>query len=278
MPGHTEVLQLTDMPEGTTLNQGVDENRRVVLPWTCAEDGEPPLPPPAAVALALNEVGRALGMGICTYILASVPFMPFCIPEVYFTAYEWSEQDKRNWDTASYHGKLSLVSQVRRDDYAIPIRILAYGCPQDLLSFPKEGARLSGAIITYDSRMSVGWYREYASRRNGDRMNISVNLLQHQAWFNSMRCQDNFVVVQRLLQMWNQPVFYGVQVIGNVLGKLYDLRERYKEAESNALALESKRENDIPGKSIPIQLYMTLSQRHGIVFFDHLYSYKLQDC
>ncbi|OJD28471.1 hypothetical protein ACJ73_00132 [Blastomyces percursus] len=250
MADQIEALRLTGQSEGTSLNRGVDENVRVFPLWTRPEDEESYLPAPAKVALALNEVGRALGMGICTYILASVPFMPFCIPEVYFTAYKWTEKDKRNWDRASFQRKLSLVSQVRPEDHAIPIRLLAYGCPQDVLSFEKEGARLSGAIITYDNRMFVGWYREYASRRNSDRMRISVNLLQHYAWFNSMHCQDNFAVVQRLLRMWDQPVYYGVQVIGNVLGKLDDLKQRYMEAESNALALESKRERDVPDYEI----------------------------
>ncbi|PGH00869.1 hypothetical protein GX51_05533 [Blastomyces parvus] len=240
------VVQLTDLSERAALSQAVDDNGHVFLPQIFTEDGEPYLPAPAMVALALNEVGRVLGMGICTYIPASIPFMPFCIPEVFFTAYEWTEKDKRKWDRASYHRKLSLVSQARRDAYAIPIRLLAYSCPQDLLSFAKEGARLSGAIITYDSHLFVGWYREYASRRNGDRMNISVNLLQHQAWFKSMHCQDNFEVVQRLVQMWNQPVYYGVQVIGKVLKKLDDLRERIMEVESNSRARVSEGERDIP--------------------------------
>ncbi|KKZ67536.1 hypothetical protein EMCG_06770 [[Emmonsia] crescens] len=217
-----DVLKLSDLPKRTALNQDVDENGHVYLPWNLSVDGDSYLPPPAIVTLTLNEVGRALGMGICTYIPASAPFLPLCIPEVYFTGYHWTE----------------------REDYAIPIRVLAYDSPQDFLSFAPEGARLSGAIITYDSRAFVGWYREYASHRNGDRINISINLLEHQAWFDSMRCQDNFVVVRRLLQMWSQPVYYGAQVIGDVLRKIKDLQAR--EMDSNMLMLGYKGGDDIP--------------------------------
>ncbi|OJD12568.1 hypothetical protein AJ78_06862 [Emergomyces pasteurianus Ep9510] len=247
MPDQPDILKLSDLPKKTSLNQGFDESGRVCLPWNLAEDGDSYLPPPAIVALALNEVGRELGTGICTYIPASGPFLPLCIPEVYFTGYDWTEQDKRSWDKASYPRKLRLVSRVRSEDYAIPIRILAYEDPQDFISFPPEGARLSGAIITYDSRPFVGWYREYASRRNGDRINISINLLEHQAWFDSMRCLDNFVVVQRLLQMWSHPVYYGIQIIGDVLRKLKELNERHTAAESNTLMLGFKGGDDMPG-------------------------------
>lgn len=125
-----DVLKLSDLPKRTALNQDVDENGHVYLPWNLSVDGDSYLPPPAIVTLTLNEVGRALGMGICTYIPASAPFLPLCIPEVYFTGYHWTEQDKRSWDKASHPRKLRLVSRVRREDYAIPIRVLAYDSPQ----------------------------------------------------------------------------------------------------------------------------------------------------
>ncbi|EEH07395.1 predicted protein [Histoplasma capsulatum G186AR] len=226
------ILKLSDLPKRAVLNQDADENGCVFLPWNLSEDGKSYLPPSAIVALALNEVGRALGMGTFTYIPASVPFMPLCIPEVFFTSRKWTEQDKRNWDDASHPQKLQIVSEVRSQELAIPIRVLVYGYPQEYMSFAKERARLSGAIITYDSRPFVGWYREYASRRNGDKGHVSIDLLQHEAWFNSMHCEDNFALVQRLLQMWNEPVYYGVQVIGYVLKKLDDLKKRQKDAES----------------------------------------------
>ncbi|OAX81251.1 hypothetical protein ACJ72_04408 [Emergomyces africanus] len=266
-PDQRDTLKLSDLPKKTALNQGVDESGCVCLPWNLSEDGDSYLPPPAIVALALNEVGRTLGTGVCTYIPASGPFLPLCIPEVYFTGYDWTEQDKRSWDKASHPRKLRLVSRLRPEDHAIPIRVLAYECPQ-------EGARLSGAIITYDGHPFVGWYREYASRRNGDRINISINLREHQAWFDSMRCQDNFVVVQRLLQMWSHPVYNGVQIIGDVLKKLKDLEERYTAAESNTLMLGFKGGDDIPG-NYPHSIDVLSSHPELTVFGDPIFGTKL---
>ncbi|QSS64235.1 hypothetical protein I7I51_01300 [Histoplasma capsulatum] len=240
------ILKLSDLPKRAVLNQDADENGCVFLPWNLSEDGKSYLPPSAIVALALNEVGRALWMGTFTSIPASVLFMPLCIHEVFFTSRKWMEQDKRNWDDASHPQKLQLVSEVRSQELAIPIRILVYGYSQEYMSFAKERARLSGAIMTYDRRPFVGWYREYASRRNGDKGHVSIDLLQREAWFNFMHCEDNFALVQRLLQMWNEPVYYGVQVIGYVLKKLDDLKKRHKDAESKTSFLARKGGAEIP--------------------------------
>ncbi|PGH11009.1 hypothetical protein AJ79_05160 [Helicocarpus griseus UAMH5409] len=219
-------LKLSDIPKGTILNQGLDDNGFLRLPWNLSVDGVNLLPPPAIVALALNEAGRAIGAGLCVYIPALPPFAPLCVPEVYFSGYVWSEEDKVAWDTASYSKRLRLVSQVNRYELAIPLRVLTFRVPQDYISFPPEEARLSGAIVTYDGRPYVGWYRDYASRRNDDRMNISIDLVQHEAWFESMRCRDNYAVVERLLRMWTQPIPWGIQVIGDVVEKMANVRTR----------------------------------------------------
>lgn len=142
------------------------------------------------------------------------------------------------------------------------------------MSFAKERARLSGAIMTYDRRPFVGWYREYASRRNGDKGHVSIDLLQREAWFNFMHCEDNFALVQRLLQMWNEPVYYGVQVIGYVLKKLDDLKKRHKDAESKTSFLARKGGAEIPSKSVPTQLILNPSIFIELYFFEHILLYQ----
>ncbi|KAK2735898.1 hypothetical protein FQN55_001931 [Onygenales sp. PD_40] len=228
-PGRDGILKLSDIPRRTAINQGVDENGIMRLPWNLSEDGETLLPPPAIVALALNEVGRELGVGIATYVpaISMRRTVPLGFPEVFFTGYRWSEQDKENWDQASHSKKFRLISRVRREDDAIALRVVVYSEPQESISFTPEESRMSGAVITYDGRPYVGWYRDYASRRNGDRDNITINIVEHRAWFTSMHCRDNFVVVQRLLQMWTQPVLHGIKPLGDVLDKIDDVNARH---------------------------------------------------
>ncbi|KAK2759494.1 hypothetical protein FQN54_002973 [Arachnomyces sp. PD_36] len=218
-------LQQLNEPPSAPIDGGVQKDGTLKIDFSVLGEDGMIMPPQAVIALVLNEAGRKLGNGMVYYCPSCYPDTPN-VPQLFYFACEWSEEDKGHWDNAPHRFRLQMVTQVRSELKVLPLRALVFDEPQAKIQFTTEDCRLTSVVITYDRRPFIDWYRGYASRRDDTYGIIAVNLSKHKEWFKSIRCTDNIEIMTKLHEYFHCPIVYGLKNYGAVVERIMSCEER----------------------------------------------------
>ncbi|KAI5307178.1 hypothetical protein KEM56_003425 [Ascosphaera pollenicola] len=218
LPQYEPLTRLSQLPRSVYINKGVSlSDGCVMLNWELSLDGQSLLSPSAVIALALNEAGRAAGVGKVTYVpLGEYGFGGSgrsrrdrkrqgsdcsadddfncereglsSVPELFYNGSQWSQHEIIVWDNASHVERLDMIRRPDIDENVIPVRVLIRDRirgEKSIRGLPKP-RRLSAAVLVYDNRPFLDWYCNFARRRNGPGPDIEISFGSDRLGFSSL--------------------------------------------------------------------------------------------